>query len=355
MTWLYCVANPSELVKLNRQRWLGGGLGVFTLLIVRPVLGRWASRRSLRTLCGELLGYGVAAVLSLGLCDVFLRYHPLAKQPPEVHPDHPEAYEDPHTGWNHVPGKATTLTYGDRVIEYDTDAEGDRVARAGAEPDVHRPTIVFAGESITSGIGLHYEETYAALVGARLGVQVVNQGVHGYGTDNEYIRVKDALARFERPLAVVTLVIPPQVARNADESKKVRFVLGSHGELVPAGAAPALWLSSPVRDLFLRVTRYHSGDAIPLTRALLRAIRDEAKAHGATPLFVLTHWGPPCLADETGAPSIERTLFEGEDLPHVTVDLEGTWLELIQHPGPDGHRRLADAIVKALPLPYAQP
>ena len=348
MIWRFCAAETSELVAFGRERWLGAALGALVLLVVRPRLGRWASRRSFGTLAGEIARYGIAALLSLVACDVFLRYVPLARQPPPIHPDHPEAAENPRSGWGHVPSHRTTLTYGDKVVTYDMDADGDRVRAPGDEPDPKAPTILFAGESITSGIGLSYDETYPALVGARLGVQVVNQGVHGYGTDNEYIRAHDALARFEKVKAVVTLVIPPQVERNGDDTKKVRFALGRAGELVPRGPVPLLWSTSPVRDLFSRITHYHSDEPIALTRALLRAIRDDARAHGAVPLFVLTHWGAPCLPDETGAPSIARTLFEGEDLSHVVVDLEGTWLELIQHPGPAGHVRLANAIVAAL-------
>jgi hypothetical protein len=348
MTWRFCVAEPSELVKLGRQRWVAAGLGVIVLVFVRPRVGRWAGSRSWGALFGDLARYGLAAVLSLLACDVFLRYVPLARQPPPIHPEHPEAAENPRSGWNHTAHHRTTATYGEKVVDYFTDGDGDRVEHEGDEPDPSRPTILFPGESITSGIGLHYAETYPALVGARLGVQVVNQGVHGYGTDNELIRARDALDRFTNVRAVVTLVIPPQVERNGDVTKKVRFVLGPGGTLEPRGAAPLLWTSSPVRDLFLRVTRYHSDEPIALTRALLRAIRDAARAHGAVPLFVLTHWGLPCLPDETGAPSIEKTLFEGEDLPHVTVDLSTMWLEVIQHPGPPAHVILADAIVRAL-------
>ncbi len=348
MAWRFCAAEPSELLTFGHKRWMAGALGVIILVLVRPRVGRWAGRRSWSTLGKELALYGGALVLALVVCDVFLRYVPLAKQAPPIHPDHPAADENPRSGWNHVASHRTTVPYGAKIVNYDTDSDGDRIASPGAEPDPKLPTIFFPGESITSGIGLSYDETYPAMVAARMGVQVVNQGVHGYGTDNELIRLEDAIGRFDKVLAVVTMVIPSQVGRNADDAKKVRFVLGPGGALRPAGAAPELLRTSPVLDLFARITRYHSDEPIALTRALLRAIRDVARAHGAVPLFVLTHWGLPCLPDESGAPSIERTLFEGEDLPHVTVSLEGTWLELIEHPGPDGHRRLANAIVGAL-------
>jgi hypothetical protein len=356
MTWRFCVAEASELVKLRRQRWLTAALGVALLIFVRPRAGRWAARRSGPLLVGELARYGLAATLAIVACDVFLRYVPLTKLPPEVHVEHPDASENPRSGWNHVASHRTVHTYAGKVVTYDTDSDGDRVEHEGGEPDPRRPTILFPGESITSGIGLHYAETYPALVGARLGMQVVNQGVHGYGSDNEYIRAKDALERLPNVRAVVTMVIPSQVGRNADDTKKVRFVLGPGGTLEPAGAAASsLWRTSPVLDLFARVTRYHSDAPIALTRTLLRAIRDLARAHGAVPLFVLTHWRAPCLPDETGRPSIERTLFDGEDLPHVTVDLEGTWIEVIEHAGPEGHVRLADAIVRALDGKIAVP
>jgi hypothetical protein len=347
MTWLFCVTDAEELRKATRQRWLAAAFGAFVLFVVRPFVGRWASRRSARTLVGEVGRYGAAGVLALLACEVYLRKRPLAKQPPPVTPDHPEAVEDPRYGWGHVPSHTTTLRYGEKVILAHTDADGDRVRNAGDAPDPSLPTILFLGESITSGIGLEYDETYPAMIGERLGVQTVNMGVHGYGTDNEYLRLQYALPRYAKPIAVVALVIAEQLERNVDDAKQVRFVL-ANGALRPEGAAPELWRTSPIKDLFGRVTRYHSDDAIALTRALLRGIRDQARAKGATPLFVLTHWGKPCLPDETGEPSIERTLFEGEDLPHVTVDLRGTWVPSIQHPGPEGHKRIADSVIRAL-------
>ena len=346
MTWAFCARDPEELVKATRQRWVGAIVGVIVLLGVRPLVGRWASRRSARALSMTLLRTAGATALALLLCDVVLRYRP-PKQGLRIDPPHAHTLPHPDYGWWLVPSYTTRLDYGDRVFQYQTGALGERVAHAGDESDPALPTILFPGESITSGIGLEYDETYPAMVSRQLGVQSVNLGVQGYGNDEEYFRAKGTLPVFAKPLAIVSIVIAPQVERNTWEGKE-HFELTRDGRLTRVSATPELIRNSPVRDLFRRIVRYRSDEALGVTRALLRSMRDLARARGAYPFFVYTHWGPPCLPDETGAPSQIRALFEGEDLDYVYVDLEGTWVESIHHPGVEGHKRIADAIVREL-------
>ncbi len=346
-TWMYCALYPEELEKATRQRWLGAIVGLGVLVGLRPLVGRWASRRSARALSMLLLRVGGATMLALLLCDVMLRYRPLAKPPPWVDPPHADTRLDPTYGWTLTPSHTSRLDYGARVIEYHTGTLGERVGHAGDVSDPSMPTILFPGESITAGIGLEYEETYPAMVSRELGVQSVNLGVQGYGSDEEYARAKGTLPYFAKPLAIVSIIIPPQIERNTWEGKE-HFELTRDGRFTRVSATPEIVRTSPVRELFRRVVRYHSDEALAVTRALMRAMRDLARARGAHAFFVYTHYGPPCLPDETGAPSLMRALFEGEDLAHVFVDVEGTWLTSAQHPGPEGHKRIAAAIVSEL-------
>ena len=55
------------------------------------------------------------------------------------------------------------------------------------------------------GEGLTWDESIAAQIGAALGIQSANIAVHGYSTDQAYLRLENELPRFRRPIAVVSL------------------------------------------------------------------------------------------------------------------------------------------------------
>jgi hypothetical protein len=58
-----------------------------------------------------------------------------------------------------------------------------------------------------------------AQVGATLGIQSANLAVHGYSTDQSYMRLETELPRFKRPVAVVTLFMTALFGRNLDRDR----------------------------------------------------------------------------------------------------------------------------------------
>jgi len=82
----------------------------------------------------------------------------------------PQRQRDDLTGWTFVPNHHGQAEVDGRAIDYATDRFGYRVATAGAQTDLARPTIVFAGESIIHGYGLQYGETIPAQVQALTGL-----------------------------------------------------------------------------------------------------------------------------------------------------------------------------------------
>ena len=253
---------------------------------------------------------------------------------------------DPRLGWSYFPGRTTWTRVGDRHVAYAIDADGDRAATSDGHVDPARPTVLFAGESIAFGYGLPYDETFASLVGRELGVQAVNLAVVGYGNDQAYRRVLDALPRFARPLAVVTVFVPDQIERNVDEWRP-RLGLAPDGTLVSVPAS-----SGPRLTKLLRRLPYHGDEALRVTAAILRATDEAARARGAIPLFVVTNYGPPCLRDEGDEAWIVDELFVRQALPFVRVDLDAEDLLpgfLERHPGRAGRaedrdRRRARAV-----------
>jgi hypothetical protein len=345
--WRYCAIDPKELAHARVERWVAAIVGLVVILFVRPRVGRWAARRTVRALLVLVAQVGLATILALFTCDYVLRHK---KKPPESPPrlELPDSYQVPWYGWLHNPSRTKMLTYGTRQTSVCVDADGNRVRSADDVLDRSKPTIVFSGESITLGLGLDYADTYPAKVADALGVQSVNLSATGYGNDQAYLRVRDELPRLAKPIAVVTLMVPVQLVRNTD-ARRAHHVPREDGTIEEVAPDPQWWTTSPLRELFMNAVGYHSDDAIRVARATILATARDARAHGAYPLFMLTHWGPQCLPDASGAPSIERTLFDGLDVPHIRVDLDPSWWDApSDHPDSRAHARMAEAIVSAL-------
>jgi hypothetical protein len=345
--WRYCAVDPKELARIRVGRWCCGAVGALLIVGVRPLLGGWAARRSARAIAGLAVRVVGALVLALAVSEGILRL--TWKRPPPPHPlALPESRGDARYGWVHEPSRTEILSYGAKKVTYHFDADGNRILAPDRVLDPSLPTIVVGGESTSLGLGLDYDQTFPVLLEQRLGVQTVNLSVTGYGNDQAYLRVRDELPRLAKPLAVVALVVPVQLVRNVDPFRAHR-IPRDDGSLYEVSAEPTVWTDSPLRQIFAAAAGVHSDEAIRIARATFRATARDARARGAFPLFVLTHWGPPCLPDETGAPSIDRALFDDLDVEHVRADLDPAWWEAqIDHPSPRAHVAIADVIVEAL-------
>jgi hypothetical protein len=346
----YCATNGAEWVLARTVRWLAGALGVIAVSALAPALARRIGSASLRPRAGALGGVALALAAALGVTELHMRrLHDRlalgARAPLPTERDAPMTRRDPRLGWSYFPGRTTWVRFGGRPTAYAIDRDGDRAGSADALPDRARPTILFAGESIAFGYGLAYEETFPFLVGRDLGVQTANLAVVGFGSDQAYMRVLDALPRYRHPLAVVTLFVTSQIKRNADVWRP-RLVLGSSGALtlVPPSTGPRI-------AKLLQELPYHGDEALRVTAAILRATAEAARARGAFPLFIVTNYGPACLHDGDDEAWVVDELFVRQGLPFVRVDLglEDRLPGLVEyHPNPRGARAIAAAVERAL-------
>jgi hypothetical protein len=345
----YCATGLVQWVLARRLPWIAAALGVAAAWKLAPAAGTLAKRVAARADRGVLAGIAVAVAAALAAGEVVaMRMHDrLMRGGAGAQGDRGQAAMtrvDPRLGWAYFPGRTTWTEVDGRPVAYAIDEDGDRAASSGDRPDPARPTILFAGESIAFGYGLSFEETFPRLVGRDLGLQAVNLAVVGYGNDQAHQRVVDALGRFARPVAVVTLFVPAQLRRNV-EPWRPRLALGSGGALVrvPASRAPRLLR-------LLAELPFRGGEALAVTARILRATAEAARARGALPLFVVTNYGPPCLRDGE-EPWIVDELFVRQGLPFVRVDLDRE--DLLpglseRHPGPRGARKIAAAVERAV-------
>src|SRR3954469_3692251 len=282
-------------------------VGVFLLVVARPRIGRLAADRPTALIAGA-----IAAVLAIGAGQLTLRWlHPstawlLASIEPLRRPD-------PRLGWTFVASREGHKRVGGRTISFAFDASGYRVRRANEPVDLARPTIIFAGESVMLGEGLNWNETIPAQVGALMDVQSANLAVHGYATDQSYMRVESELPRFQRPVALVTLFMTALLGRNLDDN---RPHVGPGLVWLPAVPRARLMSLATLIVPYRRETTIERGIAV--TREVLRATAALAIARGATPLIVVLQFN----REDDAERRLRRRILDDAGLPYVFVECE---------------------------------
>ena len=309
--------------------------GLFLVLVARRPVAALIDRDPVL-----IASCGLAVVFALVASEVAL--HWIRVRPAEwlFHEEEPRRQPDSRLGWTLVPSRIGRLTVGGRAIEYAVDGRGYRVRRPDDPVDPSRDTLVFAGESVVFGEGLKFDETIPAQVTAMTGIQSANLGVNGYSNDQTFLRLQEELPRFRHPVLVVSLFMPVLFGRNLDDD---RPHLGPGLTWQPA--VHHARLVSLVR-LFVP---YRSEEEIArgavLTRDVLRATADLARARGAIPLLVV-----PQIGAETPVEAAlrHRVLDEGA-IPYLPVALNESWTvePNDRHPDARGARAIASAIAAA--------
>jgi len=231
-------------------------------------------------------------------------------------------------------------TIGARMVEYAIDPAGYRVRSLDEPVDPEQPAIIFAGESMMFGEGLNWDESVPAQVGAMMGVPSVNMAVHGYGSDQIYLRLQKELPHFRRPVAVVSLFTTTLFGRNLDDD---RPHLGADLAWLPAVGHSRLKALATVLVPFRRDATVERG--IAMTREALLATVELARARGAIPLIVVPQFG----GEEEMARLLRRRILDETALPYVLVEIDEAWrLPWNQHPDARASRAIANAIVARL-------
>jgi hypothetical protein len=340
--------------RYGTEAWSASGRGLLVLaalglLGLRPALISIASKISLAGVARSTVPVLLAIAASAMTVEAFLGW----RQPKALR-GYPE-YSTPHPryGWTGQPSSTTPVRVSGRDTVLAVNREGIRVRNQDDAPDPALPTILFTGESIALGFGLEYAETYPALIAARRGVQCVNLAAPAYASDQAYLRLIDAMPRFERLVATVTVFIPLQLGRNLVDDRP-RLVLGPTGELESVPAATGFLSRLRIRNLLWNRLPYLGDRAIDrtltLTSAILRETSIRTRARGATPLFVIPGHGPSRPLGEHPEAWILRALFVQQELPFILVDIPpDQFLNGDFHPGPRGDETIAAAILAALP------
>ena len=300
------------------------------LVVGRTRLAQLVTGRPIMTL--QVL---VAAMLAIAAGEFALRSIHLQPTGWLIREEEPQRQADSQLGWTLAPARTGRTTVGGRKIEYAIDAAGYRVRRVDEAVDLQRPTIVFAGESVMFGEGLTWEESIPAQASAISGLQSANLAVHGYSTDQIYLRLARELPRFARPVAVLSIFMTELVGRNLDDD---RPHLGPGLVWRPAERASRLMSLAGLLVPFRRNTTVEHG--LRVTREVVLAIVELARRRGATPLVVVPQFGPE--------DDVQRTIRQrilADDIPAVLVPLDPEWrLAWDRHPNANAAHVIASAV-----------
>jgi hypothetical protein len=314
--------------------------GLVLVFVARPPIGRVAARRPAR-----LVAAVVACVLAVGAAHLVLGW---------TRPStnwlfagvEPLRRVDPRLGWTFVPGRIGRKTVGGRTIEFAFDAAGYRVRNLEEPVDPARPTLLFIGESVMAGEGLNWEETIPAQAGALLGIQSANLAVHGFATDQSYLRLEAELPRFRQPVAVVALFMTALFGRNLDDD---RPHLGPGMEWMPAVEHGRLASLAKLIVPFRRDRTVERG--VRATREVLRATMTLSTSRGATPLVVVPQFNHEGDAER----AMRRRVLDDASLPYVFVEFDADWrLPGDLHPNAITTRKIAAAIASQLRVALRQ-
>jgi lysophospholipase L1-like esterase len=107
---------------------------------------------------------------------------------------------DPELGWAPVPNASATFT-GTRTINVRNNSLGLR----DVEPaPARKPTVLVLGDSFVWGYDVEANERFTELLRAKLpDARIVNAGVPGYGTDQEYLLLARVWSTFKPDVVVL--------------------------------------------------------------------------------------------------------------------------------------------------------
>ena len=322
-------------------------IAIAVVTVLRPLIGRWTTRVGGVEAIATCARIGLAVVLALVGSEVALRILGLPR-PHGVNRTDALAEPDARHGWLFKASKSITIELGERPIRYDFDAERDRAPAVEAVSDPARPSLLFVGESIMSGHGLTYEESLPAIVGEALDLQVVNLAVDGYAADQAFLRLFDALPRFEHPVAIVTLFLPLMVNRiDRVDHQRITFD-GLEVKLAPPGFVQSLRLTQTFSEWF----DFHPEWAIQTAATVFQQTARLAKERNARAIFVTPYLGTDWPRRDG---YLIQELLGRQGLTVVNPRFGFEPMPGDSHPNPASTRRLAEAVVAELRKELAGP
>ncbi len=264
---------------------------------------------------------GAALLAGLGLGEWLVRW----VAPQQLVLKRPDVWQPADSvGWVNRPNLNTTINTGERTVRLFTDQDGFRVGPAGRVEGTQR--ILLLGDSFMEALQTEYDQSFPGLLEAHLAqrlhgaVAIRNTGVGGWDPPQYLIEARRTLGREHFDLALVAVylgndIVPERIERYAPrapvEVHRLRLPRQLSGrEFIDAVLYPVndflelrsqLFILLKTRLQALRTRLGLTAEEFPVgllrqeagsprwsvTAGILSDIRDVARAHGVTTLFVL--------------------------------------------------------------------
>ena len=261
---------------------------------------------------------------------------------------------DAELGWAPVPNSSAVVTNA-RTFHLQHNSLGFRDIEFKRDG---RPTALILGDSFVWGVDAEANERFTDLLRSRLpDLNIVNAGVSGYGTDQEYLLLQRLWPTIQPALVVLIFCTDNDRLDNAtniryDGYQKPYFATAANGELVLRGQPVPLsrqlyikqsWL---VHHLWLArlaafayVELQHPQVYVPdPTEKIVSKMREFVEAHGAR-LVVGVQSRDDQLTRHLQAEQIPFVSFEGAET--YSSRFGGHWL-------PSGHKLVAERLLGLL-------
>lgn len=146
---------------------------------------------------------------------------------------------DAHLGWRHIPAAVTWFKQPEFTARVETNPQGRLGPPVTPTTAANVRRVVLLGDSFVGAIQLPYDRTMAGLLPglARERIEVVNEGVSGYGTDQSILALDARAAALGPHVAVLVVTVANDVWNNdwALESRQPTYPK-PHFEVTGGGA-----------------------------------------------------------------------------------------------------------------------
>jgi lysophospholipase L1-like esterase len=318
------------------------------------------------------LGLAVSAavfVLAAGAAELAVRALRPAWRPPPAG-GVPFIRADPNLGWRLREGWRGPFVLPHRTTRVEISAQGLRDDEISPRPGPGRRRVLLLGDSFAWGFGVEREEMFDRILEERTpGLEIVNESVPGYGTDQELLLFEAQGVGFH-PELVLLLFHPNDLLNNTwprqyGDPKPVFRVEGDGLRLdnvpVPSGRLREigagilrrsfllhqLWKTAvePTQDL--HASRFLAWD---VTERLLLRMKATSEEHGARFAVVTFPWVDDAtnrLLERVRAVLARDRIAHVDLAPALSARMQ-TLLDPTQHLNPEGHRAVAAALAPAL-------
>ncbi len=279
--------------------------------------------RALRALALQAL----VIVVTLALCEVILRWINIAYLRADDWGNLRYRF-DAELGWSPEPNSRSIV-----ALPRETAVSHNSLGVRDVEFQRNgKPTIVFIGDSMTWGYNLEANERFSDLLrGIIPSHNVLNAGVSGFGTDQEYLFLKRLWSEVEPSVVVLIVCVEND---HTDNSRNMRYFnykpyldatadggFAFRGQPVPRPRKSYFrdnWLGEHVMLARLAISayvelRYRRVTVPDPTNELIGLLRDEVHRRGAR-LFVGLEREDPAVEDFLEQQRIAYTRFDGAEL-----------------------------------------